>query len=165
MPAPNRSGPCVAVVAAGKLFLVDTGSNSIRNLGRMGYSVGAVEGVVPCCAPLGDKLPQELTCCNRNASVACFNGGFPDWNGLRKGGLIDHLHRRYHVTTRSAHAERHSAENHRRHRDFRIVNKSHTEPHPTEPPQTSDRSAESHESDHDEHHSRLAVAFESIEFP
>ena len=45
MPAPNRSGPCVAVVAAGKLFLVDTGSNSIRNLGRMGYPIGAIDGV------------------------------------------------------------------------------------------------------------------------
>lgn len=45
MPAPNRSGPCVAVVAAGKLFLVDTGSNSIRNLGLMRYPFGAVEGV------------------------------------------------------------------------------------------------------------------------
>ncbi len=45
MPAPNRSGPCVAVVAADKLFLVDTGTNSIRNLGRMGYPVGAINGV------------------------------------------------------------------------------------------------------------------------
>ena len=46
-----------------------------------------------------------------------------------------------------------------------VDDESHIDPPPTEPPQTSDRSAESHESDHDEHHSRLAVAFESIEFP
>lgn len=46
-----------------------------------------------------------------------------------------------------------------------VNDESHNEPPPTEPPQTSDRSAESNESDHDEHHSRLAVAFESIEFP
>lgn len=45
MPAPNRSGPCVAVVAAGKLFLVDAGTNGLRNLGRMGYQVGSINGV------------------------------------------------------------------------------------------------------------------------
>ena len=45
MPSASRSGPCVAVVAAGKLFLVDSGSNGIRNLGRMGYSPGQVSGV------------------------------------------------------------------------------------------------------------------------
>ena len=45
MPAANRSGPCVAVVAAGKLFLVDAGTNGLRNLGRMGYQVGGISGV------------------------------------------------------------------------------------------------------------------------
>lgn len=37
MQAPNRSGPCVAIIAAGKLFLVDAGANGLRNLVRMGY--------------------------------------------------------------------------------------------------------------------------------
>ena len=45
MPAANRSGPCVAVVAAGKLFLVDAGANGVRNLGRMGYQAGSISGV------------------------------------------------------------------------------------------------------------------------
>ena len=45
-----------------------------------------------------------------------------------------------------------------------VDDESRKEPPPTEPPQTSDRSAESNESDHDEH-SRLVVAFESIEYP
>ena len=45
MPSASRSGPCVAIVAAGKLFLVDSGSNGIRNLGRMGYTPGQVSGV------------------------------------------------------------------------------------------------------------------------
>lgn len=45
MPSAIRSGPCVAVVAAGKLFLVDTGSNGIRNLGRMGYAPALISGV------------------------------------------------------------------------------------------------------------------------
>jgi ribonuclease Z len=45
MPAHNRSGPCVAVVAAGKLFLVDAGANGLRNLGRMGYQAGSISGV------------------------------------------------------------------------------------------------------------------------
>ena len=45
MPAANRSGPCVAIVAAGKLFLVDTGTNGLRNLGRMGFQIGSISGV------------------------------------------------------------------------------------------------------------------------
>lgn len=45
MPSVRRSGPCVAVIAAGKLFLVDSGSNGIRNLGRMGYAPGLISGV------------------------------------------------------------------------------------------------------------------------
>lgn len=45
MPAPTRSGPCIAVVAAGKLFLVDAGSNGIRNLGRMQYPLDDINGI------------------------------------------------------------------------------------------------------------------------
>ncbi len=45
MPAPNASGPCVAVVAGDQLFVVDTGTDSPRNLGRMGYPVGNVQAV------------------------------------------------------------------------------------------------------------------------
>ncbi len=46
MPAPNASGACVAVAAADKLFIVDVGTDSPRNLGRMGYQVGRVEAVL-----------------------------------------------------------------------------------------------------------------------
>ncbi|GAB3291472.1 MBL fold metallo-hydrolase [Parahaliea aestuarii] len=45
LPAPKASGPCVAVVAGQRLFIVDVGTDSPRNLGRMGYQVGSVEGV------------------------------------------------------------------------------------------------------------------------
>ena len=45
LPAPNASGPCVAVVAGKKLFMVDSGSDGIRNLGRMGYQPGTIQGV------------------------------------------------------------------------------------------------------------------------
>ena len=45
MPSGNRSGPCVAVIAGGKLFLVDTGTNGARNINRMGLRTDAVEGV------------------------------------------------------------------------------------------------------------------------
>ncbi len=45
MPAPNASGPCVAVVAGKQLFVVDSGTDGPRNLGRMGYPVGKVEAV------------------------------------------------------------------------------------------------------------------------
>lgn len=45
LPAPNASGPCVAVVAGKQLFMVDAGTDGPRNLGRMGYQPGTVQGV------------------------------------------------------------------------------------------------------------------------
>ena len=45
LPAPNASGPCVAVVAGEQLFVVDAGTDGTRNLGRMGYPAGEVKGV------------------------------------------------------------------------------------------------------------------------
>ena len=50
MPAPRASGPCVGVVANNHLFIVDTGTDSTRNLQRLGYPPAAVEAGVP--APL-----------------------------------------------------------------------------------------------------------------
>ena len=45
LPAPNASGPCVAVVAGKQLFIVDAGTDGPRNLARMGYQPGTVKGV------------------------------------------------------------------------------------------------------------------------
>lgn len=45
MPAPRASGPCVAVIAGKRLFIVDAGTDGYRNLGRMGYSAGNIEAV------------------------------------------------------------------------------------------------------------------------
>lgn len=45
LPAPNASGPCVAVVAGKQLFVVDSGTDGVRNLARMGYQPGSVRGV------------------------------------------------------------------------------------------------------------------------
>ena len=45
MPAPDRMGPCVAVLAGKRMFLVDSGSGGVRNLQRMGFSPGKLEGV------------------------------------------------------------------------------------------------------------------------
>lgn len=45
MPAPRASGPCVAIVAGAQLFIVDAGTDGARNLGRLGYPIGAVNGV------------------------------------------------------------------------------------------------------------------------
>lgn len=45
MPAPKASGPCIVVVAGKKLFMVDAGTDGIRNMGRMGYQAGTLEGV------------------------------------------------------------------------------------------------------------------------
>ena len=45
LPAPKASGPCVAVIAGRQLFVVDSGTDSPRNLGRMGYQPGTVKAV------------------------------------------------------------------------------------------------------------------------
>jgi ribonuclease Z len=45
MPAPTASGPCVAVVAGKRLFVVDSGTDGVRNLARMGYQPGTIQGV------------------------------------------------------------------------------------------------------------------------
>jgi ribonuclease Z len=45
MPAPKASGPCVAVIAGKRLFVVDAGTDGLRNLGRMGYAAGSIEAV------------------------------------------------------------------------------------------------------------------------
>lgn len=46
MPAPKASGPCVAVVAGQRLFIVDAGTDGVRNLTRMGYPSGRIEAVL-----------------------------------------------------------------------------------------------------------------------
>lgn len=45
LPDPQRSGPCVGVVAGGKLFVIDAGSAAARNMQNMGLPPGAVEAV------------------------------------------------------------------------------------------------------------------------
>ena len=45
MPAPRASGPCVGIVAGEQLFIVDTGTDSTRNLQRLGYPPGRIEAV------------------------------------------------------------------------------------------------------------------------
>jgi ribonuclease Z len=46
MPDAKRSGACVAIVAGQNIFLVDTGTNGARNLGRMRYPLGQVAAVL-----------------------------------------------------------------------------------------------------------------------
>jgi ribonuclease Z len=46
LPDPKRSGPCVAVVAGQQLFVVDSGTNGLRNLLRMRYPVGKIQAVL-----------------------------------------------------------------------------------------------------------------------
>ncbi len=45
MPDPNRSGPCIAVVAGGKVYIFDAGTGGSRTLGQMRIPVGLVEGI------------------------------------------------------------------------------------------------------------------------
>ncbi len=45
MPAPNASGPCVVVVAGKQMFVVDAGTDGVRNISRMGYQPADIEAV------------------------------------------------------------------------------------------------------------------------
>lgn len=45
LPDPSRAGPCTAVIAGERLFIVDVGAGAVRNFGPMGLPVGDVEGV------------------------------------------------------------------------------------------------------------------------
>lgn len=42
----DRNGPCTAVVAGGRVFMVDVGENSTETLARMGLRPGDVDGVL-----------------------------------------------------------------------------------------------------------------------
>ena len=46
MPDPKRSGPCIAIQAGSRLFVVDAGTNGGRNLGRFGVNAGRIEAVL-----------------------------------------------------------------------------------------------------------------------
>jgi ribonuclease Z len=46
LPDIRRSGACVAVIAAGKIFVVDAGTNGLRNLNRMRYDTGQISRVL-----------------------------------------------------------------------------------------------------------------------
>ncbi|MDT8991687.1 MBL fold metallo-hydrolase [Curvibacter sp. APW13] len=45
-PDPARAGPCTAVVAGDRLFVVDTGEGSARNLGYMGLPASKIEAIL-----------------------------------------------------------------------------------------------------------------------
>lgn len=45
-PDPTRAGPCTAVIAGDRLFVVDTGEGSARNLGYMGLSASKIEAIL-----------------------------------------------------------------------------------------------------------------------
>jgi len=44
-PDDRRSGPCTLVVAGKRLFVVDTGSGSVRNIGKMGFQHGRINAI------------------------------------------------------------------------------------------------------------------------
>lgn len=45
MSDPTRAGPCTAIIAGKRLFIVDIGSGAARNLGPMGLPIGDVDAV------------------------------------------------------------------------------------------------------------------------
>lgn len=44
-PDDKRSGPCTLIVAGKRLFIVDAGSGSARNIGKMGFQHGRIEAI------------------------------------------------------------------------------------------------------------------------
>lgn len=44
-PDPTRAGPCSAIIAGDRLFVVDTGEGSARNLGYMGLPAAQIEAI------------------------------------------------------------------------------------------------------------------------
>jgi ribonuclease Z len=45
LPDPSRAGPCAAVIAGGRIFVVDAGAGSSRNLARMRLPQGRIAGI------------------------------------------------------------------------------------------------------------------------
>ena len=45
-PDPTRAGPCSAIIAGDRLFIVDTGEGSARNLGYMGIPAAKIEAIL-----------------------------------------------------------------------------------------------------------------------
>jgi ribonuclease Z len=46
LPDPDRNGPCLAVVAGGRLFVVDAGEGAAKGLARLGFPAGRVQAVL-----------------------------------------------------------------------------------------------------------------------
>lgn len=46
LPDPERSGPCVAVIAGDRVFVIDSGSGASRNLAQMRIPQGQIEGIL-----------------------------------------------------------------------------------------------------------------------
>ncbi|WP_435417958.1 MBL fold metallo-hydrolase [Parerythrobacter aurantius] len=46
LPNPDRAGPCNLVIAGGQSFVVDIGEGGARNLNRIGFDIGSLDGVL-----------------------------------------------------------------------------------------------------------------------
>ncbi len=45
MPDEKRGGPCTLVIAGQQMFVFDTGNASVRNINKMGFNTGLIQGV------------------------------------------------------------------------------------------------------------------------
>lgn len=45
-PDDKRAGPCTLVVAGKRLFIIDAGSGSVRNIGKMGFPHGRIDAIL-----------------------------------------------------------------------------------------------------------------------
>jgi ribonuclease Z len=104
MPDPTRAGPCVAVVAGQRLFIVDSGSGSTRNLSLMNLPPARVEAVFLThfhsdhIADLGELMLQRWASGAARRPLPVYGptgveqvvGGFEAAYGLDQGYRVAH---------------------------------------------------------------------------
>ena len=73
MPDDKRGGPCTLIIAGQQLFVFDTGNTSARNINKMGFNAGNIDGIFLThfhsdhIDGLGELLLQKIACIRPSA--------------------------------------------------------------------------------------------------
>jgi ribonuclease Z len=103
-PDDKRSGPCTLVVAGKRMFGFDSGSGSVRNIGKMGFNVGRIDAIFLThfhsdhIDGLGELMMQRWVSAGRAAPVPVYGpsgvetvvAGFMQAYALDKGYRVAH---------------------------------------------------------------------------
>ena len=101
MPDAERAGPCLAVLAGSQAFIFDSGSGSIRKLGRMGFPMPKIQAMFLThlhsdhIDGLGEALLQAWVAGGRSAPLPVYGPVGTDTvvDAFRKGYEIDQGYR------------------------------------------------------------------------